>query len=204
MVPSEQCKPVWLAPINKSDSMQTQVASALSRKIKREETAMLVVVPRPDILKDSEEQGGMSNSTAATSVGGITTENPKKEEFTPGLWLVPLSQESVASSISESVDKDDSTVVSGSEESDSRSGSSDDQASEEESGGEIEPTTSNDKEESKELVVPAFGSTANRKEDTCVHEDDSFHSSMASTISSKDDDDDNHEDRSLATSEGEI
>lgn len=67
----------------------------------------------PDLLKDHDESHEFENIDSgrritpndSLSAGDLTpTCEENGEEFTPGLWLVPLSNESVASSMSESTD----------------------------------------------------------------------------------------------------
>ncbi|KAG7347222.1 hypothetical protein IV203_037335 [Nitzschia inconspicua] len=106
----------------------------------RKETVMLVVVPKPapvteiemtprngdtegipksifpDLLNTSKDK----NENSATKSDQLLTgsqhsvrsiETFKVEEFSPGLWVVPLSAESVASSISESMHSADSGTL---------------------------------------------------------------------------------------------
>jgi hypothetical protein len=69
----------------------------------------------PDLLKDStgSEATKDANTPATESYSPpsdvVSNNQGGKEEFSPGLWVVPLSNESVASSISASMDHTDST-----------------------------------------------------------------------------------------------
>jgi hypothetical protein len=67
----------------------------------------------PDLLKDSSEhtgtKGNIVSCTPASEASSpasndTSSDQCAREEFSPGLWVVPLSNESVASSISASVD----------------------------------------------------------------------------------------------------
>jgi hypothetical protein len=204
----DDSKPVWLAPASEAGPIQTRLIPVSSGKFKREETAMLVVVPRPvnlkekqkdgslfpDILKDTENDD-VATSDSAKDTGGNGMHQMEDDEFTPGLWLVPLSQESVASSISVSVSDDDNNTIGSSlgDDVDTQSIGSNDLSFEpsigEEQGG------GNEQSSHDENIVLVEGKSKNHviesiKPEYRLRDDSSFHSSKASTISSREEYDD--------------
>ena len=224
-LPTEQgdeCRPVWLAPVNKPDLSQENSASLKPDKQKREETAMLVVVPRPatdkqnggsvfpDILKNDDGTDACT-SDSAKDTGGKDLHRMDVEEFTPGLWLVPLSQESVASSISESDDEDDLSIgsaldddeqISSSDSSRSSGSGSDDAVSEPSLEDEDSSSRSQRRIEDESAIGESAAVGGNPpvqpvleppKPEYRLRDDDSFSLSKASTISTKDEEEESEE-----------
>ncbi|KAL3924050.1 MAG: hypothetical protein SGILL_001281 [Bacillariaceae sp.] len=205
----DECKPVWLAPVNESDPMQVQSTPVPVGKQKRQETAMLVVVPRPasekqdkgslfpDILED-EDGKDAATSDSAKDTGGNDTHHMNVDEFTPGLWLVPLSQESVASSISESDDEDDLSIGFALDDNEEEAHSSSSSNNSSDSNQSSEPSLQeegSDKEQScdnenavPEEFVPKEQVMEPPKPEYRLRDDNSFSSSKASTISTTEED----------------
>jgi hypothetical protein len=125
MEKSEIFKPVWLAPATFPVPAEEVIDPHFPKsKRERKETVMLVVVPKPslpvkesasrsektnednifpDLLKetnDKSEQKQYTPSEPSSTVKETSTDGMETEEFSPGLWVVPLSSESVASSLS--------------------------------------------------------------------------------------------------------
>lgn len=127
---SDIMMPVWLAPAT-FPMPQDEVKSIprVTTKPERKETVMLVLVPKlatstvaqnvekeasifPDLLSKEEnqkEKKGQNDESQRREISNDSSGSSYEAEgFSPGLWVVPLSNESVASSLSRSVDDADS------------------------------------------------------------------------------------------------